>query len=171
MGIALALLVLALPGAAAAKTFTVNGIGDQPDAAPANGTCDVDAVTDGRQCTLRAAIVEANSVAGIDDIEFDIPGDGTRKIRVQSSLPAITQPVHIDGYTQPGSARNTATRGTNAVIRVQVDGREAPENANGLNLRGATRAFPGFRSPGSRPARAAARRSPSAAPRGRTATS
>ena len=45
--------------------------------------------------------------AGLDTIAFNIPGDGVQTITLQSNLPTITDPVNIDGYTQPGSSPNT----------------------------------------------------------------
>ena len=53
---------------AAAATFTVNTTADTQDAAPGNGICG-DA---GGQCSLRAAITEANALAGADTIT--LPG-------------------------------------------------------------------------------------------------
>ena len=62
----LAVLVAALIGLvwtspAHATTFTVNSTGDGADAEIANSICDSDAGTPGDQCTLRAAIQEANT--------------------------------------------------------------------------------------------------------------
>lgn len=53
---------LAAPASAAA--FTVNSTADAPDAAPGNGVC----ATAIGSCTLRAAIQEANALAGADTI-------------------------------------------------------------------------------------------------------
>lgn len=47
-----------------AATFTVNNPADANDAAPGNGVCDAG----GGACTLRAAISEANALAGADTI-------------------------------------------------------------------------------------------------------
>ena len=45
-------------------------------------------------------------------------------IVLASPLPAITQPVIIDGFSQPGSSANTqpAGQGLNAVLQIQIDG-------------------------------------------------
>ena len=91
-----AMMLTAAPAAAA--TVTVNSTGDGSDASAGNGSC----ATSGGQCTLRAAIQEANASAGTDSITFAI-GSGPVTLNV-SSLPAITQPVTIDGTTQPGFA-------------------------------------------------------------------
>ena len=58
---------------AEAATFTVNSTGDAPDSNTADGICD-----DGSgNCTLRAAIEQANASAGTDTINFNIPGAAT----------------------------------------------------------------------------------------------
>lgn len=52
--------------------------------------------------SLRAAITQANSIAGPNLIHFDI-GSGQVQINLQTPLPLITDPVTIDGTTQPGN--------------------------------------------------------------------
>ncbi|MET0647259.1 MAG: Calx-beta domain-containing protein, partial [Pyrinomonadaceae bacterium] len=54
--------------------------------------------------SLRQAILDANIVPGHDRITFNIPGSGFRTIRLNTSLPTISDPVTIDGTTQPGFA-------------------------------------------------------------------
>ena len=51
--------------------------------------------------SLRQAILDANSTAGLDTITFGI-GSGTQTISPLTALPTITDPVIIDGTTQPG---------------------------------------------------------------------
>src|SRR6266545_3726956 len=51
--------------------------------------------------SLRAAITSANSAIGTDTITFAI-GLGVQTITPTSELPAITDPLVIDGATQPG---------------------------------------------------------------------
>ena len=59
-------MALALPSNANAATFTVDSTADAPDANPGDGVCD-----DGAgNCTLRAAIEEANALVGADTITF-----------------------------------------------------------------------------------------------------
>ncbi|HKE49079.1 MAG TPA: hypothetical protein VKB52_13525, partial [Rhodanobacteraceae bacterium] len=70
--------------------------------------------------SLRQAILDANMTPGFDEIHFNIAGGGVQTIGVTSALPGINDPVLIDGYTQPGSAANTAGIGTNAQIRIEV---------------------------------------------------
>src|SRR4051794_11842091 len=97
---ALVVATLAGPATAAAATFVVNDASDQPDAA-LNGSCDADAGTGGEQCTLRAAIQEANNGSGPDAIHFAIGASAPVTIAPATKLPAITTPVTIDGATQP----------------------------------------------------------------------
>jgi CSLREA domain-containing protein len=97
---ALALVALVANVApASAATFTVNSTGDQADATPGDSAC----ATSGGACTLRAAIQEANALAGADVIGFAI-GAGVQTITVGSQLPDITSPLTIDGTTQAGYA-------------------------------------------------------------------
>jgi CSLREA domain-containing protein len=60
-----ATLAVTMAGAASAATFTVNSTGDQSDANPGDGAC---AITGSSDCTLRAAIDEANALSGDDTI-------------------------------------------------------------------------------------------------------
>ena len=71
--------------------------------------------------SLRQAILDANANPGLDTIAFDIPGSGVHTITPASTLPAITDPVVIDGYTQPGSSPNTLAVGDDAVLRIEID--------------------------------------------------
>jgi CSLREA domain-containing protein len=66
-----------------------------------------------------------NPAAGKDTIAFNIPGGGVQTITLQSQLPAITDSVIINGYTQPGSSPNTLAVGDNAVLLVRLDGSAA----------------------------------------------
>jgi CSLREA domain-containing protein len=86
--------------AAAATTITVNSTGDAVDASAGNGVCET-AAGNG-VCTLRAAIQESNANAGTDTIAFNIGGGGAVTIAVASGMPTTTDPVVIDGTTQPG---------------------------------------------------------------------
>ena len=52
--------------------------------------------------SLREAIINANGSPGPDEITFNISGSGPFTIALSSSLPPITDPVRIDGTSQPG---------------------------------------------------------------------
>lgn len=88
--------------------------------------------------SLREAIYCANSLPDIQTIEFSVPGAGPHLIKPQSALPAILDPVVIDGYTQPGSSPNTnpVGQGLNTVLQVHIDGENAGDFASGLRISG-----------------------------------
>lgn len=116
---------------APAATFTVNNDTDTNDTDPGDGVCH-DSADD---CSLRAAIQEANALAGADTINFSIGGGGVRTISVTTPLPTITETVTIDGYTQPESSVNTQQVGTDAVLRIQIRGNLIPSGFNvGLTI-------------------------------------
>src|SRR5215211_2124988 len=145
----LALLVSVLIGLvleakpAHAKTFAVNSTGDNGDQSPGDGSCFTGTFifNVGAECTLRAAIEEANAFAGADTINFAIPGAAPHTISPGFQLPTITQRVTIDGYTEsldestPASP-NTASTGTNAVLKIELGGTNAGFSS-GLLLSGA----------------------------------
>ena len=86
--------------------------------------------------SLRQAILDANGNAGLDTIAFNIPGSGVHTIAPASDLPQISDPVVIDGYTQPGASQNTLAVGDDAVIAIELDA--TSESTAGLVLAGPT---------------------------------
>ncbi len=90
--------------------------------------------------SLRQAILDVNAGRGGDTIDFNIPFDPvnlfsiTRTIYLASPLPPITEPVTIDGYTQPAAQPNTLTIGNNAALMIYLDGTSAGSSADGLTL-------------------------------------
>jgi len=75
--------------------------------------------------SLREAIIAANNTAGTDTITFAIPGSGLKTIIPQTIFPTITDPVVIDGFTQPGSSANTLAVGDNSVHLIELNGNSA----------------------------------------------
>lgn len=112
-------LVVAPPASAAPTTYTVNTAGNASPGAP-NGVCDVD-VAAGLQCNLRDAINESNANPGHDTIAFAMASPYQITLTAVG-VPAINDPVTIDGTTQPGF--NPA-----AGVMVRIDG-------NNLNIKG-----------------------------------
>ena len=107
-----AVLVLALSplGGALAKestAYVVNTTNDRDDGACNKG-----------HCSLREAINAANSHPGADMITFNLRGRPPFTIQPSSALPGITDPLTIDGSTQPGFHDNPI---------IELDG----ENAGG----------------------------------------
>src|SRR5690349_23351212 len=70
-------------------SLTVNNTSDATDLNPGDGLCDTNAATAGSQCSLRAAIQEANATVGSDTINFNIPGSGVQTIAPLSAFPVI----------------------------------------------------------------------------------
>jgi len=120
----LAPLPLATQPVSAATTFEVNSTAD-----PGDGTCNA------AECTLREAIAAANADADLDTITFRIPGNEVQTISPRSELPTTSEPVVIDGYTQPGARENRVVKGTKAKLRVELDGSLAG-GADGLVVAG-----------------------------------
>src|SRR5262249_34183404 len=89
--------------------------------------------------SLRQAITCANTIPNIDrtgdavvdpdPITFNIAGTGLKTIIPASNLPDITDPIFIDGYTQPGASANTLAVGDNAALKIALDG---SQNASGV---------------------------------------
>jgi hypothetical protein len=128
------MLMLSYDPAEAATTFTVTENGDDADINLSNSRCDSSTDT-GDQCTLRAAIEEANDTPGADTIVFDIVSTASVKtISPLSPLPTISDTVTIDGYTQPGASPNTLDEGNDAVFKVQLDGPGPGSAFNGLEI-------------------------------------
>ncbi len=73
--------------------------------------------------SLRDAITASNGTIGPNTIDFSI-GSGPKTIAPVSALPAVTQPVVIDGTTQPGFA---------GVPLIRLDGAGIPA-ATGLSI-------------------------------------
>jgi hypothetical protein len=92
-----AAMLMAAP-AAASTSFVVNDSGDAIDLLAGNGACDTDLVTPGDQCTLRAAIGEANGQAGNGPftITFSLPASTTIQTTGGISAGAGKQ-IQIDG--------------------------------------------------------------------------
>ena len=111
------------------KELVVNSAADRPDAEPGDGTCDTgEGVGGAHECTLRAAIGEANQARVPSRISFDIPG--LPYISVRGTLPAIAGRAVLDGTSQPD-------RGW-----VYLDGSDA--DSDGLRLLGSQSSVRGF---------------------------
>lgn len=101
-------VVLVLSAAVAeAATFTVSNTGDSGAG------------------SLRQAILDANVTGGADTITFNILAAGVQVITPATALPTITDPVILDGYTQPGASPNTLAVGTDAVLLIEINGTTA----------------------------------------------
>jgi len=88
--------------------------------------------------SLRQAILDANASAGVDVIAFGVPGGGVHTITSTSPLPAITDAVTIDGYTQPGASPSTQITSDDAVLLIEINGEFSGEESDGLVVNSAS---------------------------------
>jgi CSLREA domain-containing protein len=135
--------LLVLPGVASAATYIVNSTGDAPDNGAPNGVCET--ATPG-ECTLRAAITEANSSTGVaDEIDFAglFSGEDGDTISAATALPTITDELEIHGGAcntaagTPGPCAEVTRAGDGFLLVVEDDDVEI----QGLALNGATTAI------------------------------
>lgn len=117
-----------------ADPIVVNNTSDAGDLDLLDETCDIDDVEPGSQCSLRAAIQEAEHQTGANAITFDIPGGGTHTITPATPLPVLDQVVSIDASTQPGYA---------GIPLVVLDG-NATTDSYGFSVRGGGSLIKGF---------------------------
>ena len=108
-------------------TYTVNSTGDGADSDTSDGVCDDGTVDGSTNCTLRAAIEQTNAGSGAA-IKFNISGSGAQTISPASALPAISVPVLIDGYSQPGAGAGT--------VLIELAGTNTGDTVDGLTLQG-----------------------------------
>ncbi len=131
----------------AQTTFTVNYTGDDSDTNAGNGSCDTGVDPPGPAtvgCSLRAALEEANALAGTDTIRFTIPtmvnpdcgsiADGICTISPSTFLPTITETLFLDGRSQQGASCGTGIASHD--LRIVLDG-SGSSGPNGLYLDGA----------------------------------
>ncbi len=126
---ALAACFLGLPQrtAHAAATFNVNSTGDGADSNTADNLCN-DGVGN---CTLRAAIQQANATAGADTIGFSVTGT----INLTGALPDITDSLTVNG---PGASLLTVRRDTGGDYRIFTIDREESRNTLVVSINGLT---------------------------------
>jgi titin len=76
--------------------------------------------------SLRQAILDANATPGTNEIDFAVGDGGAQTIRPRTALPAVTNPVVLDGTTQPGFA---------GAPLIELDGADVTPGASGLQVR------------------------------------
>ncbi|HYG23028.1 MAG TPA: Calx-beta domain-containing protein [Verrucomicrobiae bacterium] len=84
--------------------------------------------------SLLQAVLDSNASAAFDTISFSIAGAGPHTISPSAALPAITNSVLIDGYSQPGAVMNSLPDGFNAAVKISLNGTNAGANTDGLRL-------------------------------------
>ena len=125
-------------------TFTVNSTGDGTDATPGDGQCDTGGTNSqgADECTLRAAIEEANALSGAN-VDFDIPTSEpgysasplSYTLTPASPYPFITEPTVLDATTQTGYAGDPV---------IELDGTGATGATGGLVIRSNDSTVRGF---------------------------
>ncbi len=80
--------------------------------------------------SLRQTILDANAHAGLDYISFDIPGSGVHTIAPLTTLPNITDPVVIDGATQPGASCDAWP----PTLMIELSGHQVTGSGHGIML-------------------------------------
>src|SRR6476659_5092694 len=109
-----------------ASTYPVNSTGDASDPVPADGVCGttaIDKTHSGGPCTLRAAIESANSHAGTDIVQLNMPAsypncpNGACTITVTQALPDLSTDLSING---PGAAQLIVTTTADGVNQFRV---------------------------------------------------
>ncbi len=80
--------------------------------------------------SFRQAIIDANSLVSniADTIRFNIPGNSVHTISPTYNLPLITDPVYIDGLSQPGTSINSWP----AILKIELEGSLIGANGEGL---------------------------------------
>lgn len=115
LALVLAMLLVALVPIAAVEAqpttdiIVVDSTGDAEDAAPGSHACDTHPADNGLEppeCTLRAAIQEANALPGTQTIVFDIDGSGPHLIAPATLLPEVADPAIIDASTEAQGAED-----------------------------------------------------------------
>ena len=90
-------------------------------------TFTVNTTADSGAGSLRQAITDSNATPGSNTIDFGIGTVDQQTIALASPLPAITDPVLIDGWSQGGASYTGAPL-------VQIDGTSTGSGANGLDF-------------------------------------
>jgi len=131
----IALLVVSTAATLEAATFNVTTTADAPDVAPGNGICE--ATPGAGDCTLRAAIMEANAWPGADTIEVPagnyvltfepttehdtawIAGEGDLDILSNLTIAGAGAGVTFIGWTAPTAWRRVVQVANNAVATIE----------------------------------------------------
>ncbi|MEM9608233.1 MAG: LamG-like jellyroll fold domain-containing protein [Actinomycetota bacterium] len=121
----------------------VNSTGDASDASPGDGVCDTGGANSAAadECTLRAAIEEANASSLSSTVEFAMPAteaghsSGIWTIALGTELPDVTGAISIDAQSQTGWTQDPI---------VVLDGSSLGGGDDAFNLTGAGNTVRGF---------------------------
>jgi hypothetical protein len=109
---------------ASAAMLVVNGIADASPPALSDGVC---SLREAMQAIINASnfgdcLNSGGAYGTSDKVNFNISGTGVHTINVVASLPVITSPMLIDGYSQPGASTNTLAVGNDAQLKIEING-------------------------------------------------
>jgi CSLREA domain-containing protein len=109
---------------ASAATLVVNGTADASPPATSDGVC---SLREAMQSIINAAnfgdcLNSGGAYGTADTVNFNITGAGVHTINAVATLPVITKPMLIDGYSQPGATANTLAIGNNAQLKIEING-------------------------------------------------
>lgn len=112
--------------------LTVNGEIVEPGSLGVPDPFTVTTTADSGPGSLRQAILNANANPGNDEITFRLPGPAPQTIQLLTPLPAITDPVTIDGFKLPPSEGTTDVDGASPLV--VLDGSQAGPGTDGLTF-------------------------------------
>jgi hypothetical protein len=93
-----------------AVDFTVNLTTDQRDASLADGICDIDLATAGEQCSLRAAVEQADNLNSNDRVLFNLPVNSTITLGPEISITNGTLEIIGTGASNLRISGNNTSR-------------------------------------------------------------
>src|SRR5258708_20235346 len=99
----------------------------------------VSSLADSGPGTLRQAILDANDSPDENLVVFNFPGSAPYTIHLLSALPAITSPIIIDGWSQPGFSGTPVVEVDGSTANNSIDGlviQSGPSTVRGLALHG-----------------------------------
>jgi hypothetical protein len=107
-------------------------------------TFTVTSTNDSGPGSLRQALLGVNASPGPHSVQFSISGDGVHTLAPLTPWPELTNTVALDGYSQPGTQPNSLPWGSDAALRIRLDGQRltnslAPAlvlHSNGSSVRG-----------------------------------
>jgi hypothetical protein len=137
--------------------LVVNSTGETSDLLLGNGICDTGGTNSegDPECTLNAAIQEANALAGSDDIHFNIPdsdpgyrnlGAGLSYWRIQPSAaitPLLTDGINVDATTQTSYAVAQGFFVNDTGPEIEING-TGGAGGNGLEIQSSNNEIRGF---------------------------
>ncbi|MCP3981212.1 MAG: DUF11 domain-containing protein [bacterium] len=103
------------------------------------------------QGSLRQFLKNANAIGTgggttANSSQFRIPGAGPHTIQPVAALPAMDDPLVLDGYTQPGASANTAAAPAafDGTLLIELDGTTAGASVDGLVVSGGSSTIRGL---------------------------